>query len=50
MKYILGYRKTMRSKVRALLDEHATGTVVTLTSRRAARRYASTVSTERRRS
>lgn len=50
VKYILGYRKTMRPKVRALLDEHAAGTVVTLTSRRAARRYLATLATGPRRS
>ncbi len=38
IKYILGYRKNMRPKVRRLLDEHVTGSVVTLTSRRAVRR------------
>jgi adenylate kinase family enzyme len=45
VKYILGYRKTMRPKVHTLLDEHTAGTVVALTSRRAARRYLDTVST-----
>lgn len=37
--YILGYRKTMRPRVRRLLTEHATGTVITLTSRRAVRQF-----------
>lgn len=44
VKYILGYRRTMRPKVQKLLDEHATGDVVVLTSRRAARLYLDTVS------
>lgn len=39
VKYIVGYRRKMRPRVRNLLDEHATGTVTTLTSRRAVRRY-----------
>ena len=39
VKYILGFRKTMRPKVEGLISEHATGTVVRLRSRRAARRY-----------
>lgn len=45
VKYVLGYRKTMRPKVHELFGKHATGTVVTLTSRRAARRYLGAVST-----
>ncbi|ASU79137.1 topology modulation protein [Actinopolyspora erythraea] len=44
VKYILSYRTTMRPKVRTLLEEHATGNVIVLTSRRAARRYVETVS------
>lgn len=39
VKYILGYRRTMCPRVWRLLHEHATGTVTTLTSRRAVRRY-----------
>lgn len=40
VKYILGYRRTMRPRVRALLDEHGAKThLVTLTSRRQATRF-----------
>lgn len=44
VKYILGYRTTMRPKVRKLLHEHAAGDVVVLTNRRAARHYVETLS------
>jgi adenylate kinase family enzyme len=43
VRYILGYRRKMRPKVRRLLDEHATGTVTILTSRRAVRRFLRTL-------
>lgn len=43
--YILRFRKTTRPKVRQLLTEHATGEVVVLTSRRAARRFLHAVAT-----
>lgn len=39
VRYILGYRKHMRPRVRALLAEHAAGEVVILTSRLAVQRY-----------
>lgn len=40
VRYIWGYRKTMRPRVRTLLDEHGdNATLVTLTSRRQAARY-----------
>lgn len=39
VKYILGYRRTMRPKVQGLIAEHATGTAHTLRSRRQVRRF-----------
>lgn len=40
VRYIWGYRTTMRPRVRDLLDQHARhARLVTLTSRRQARRY-----------
>lgn len=39
VKYILGYRRTMRPKVEALIAEHATGRVTTLRSRRQVRQF-----------
>lgn len=44
--YIAGYRTNMQPKVRRLLKEHATGVVVTLTSRRAVRRYLRSIPTK----
>ncbi|MGW5789141.1 DNA topology modulation protein FlaR [Saccharopolyspora sp. NPDC003752] len=39
IKYILGYRRTMRPKVETLIAEHARGTAITLRSRREMRRF-----------
>jgi adenylate kinase family enzyme len=40
VRYVWGYRKTMRPKVRRLVDEHGSNaTLVTLTSRRQAARF-----------
>lgn len=46
LKYIWGYRKTMRPRVGQLLAEHGSGTLITLTSRRAAARFLRTVQME----
>jgi len=44
IRYILGYRRSMRPRVRRLLDQHARhADVVVLRSRRAARRYLTAV-------
>lgn len=39
IRYIWGYRKTMRPRVRTLLERGGNATLVTLTSRRQAARY-----------
>ncbi|MGI8311714.1 DNA topology modulation protein FlaR [Saccharopolyspora hattusasensis] len=39
IRYILGYRRTMRPKVDALIAEHASSHVITLRSRRQVRRF-----------
>lgn len=45
IRYILGYRRSMRPRVQRLLDEHARHTdLIVLHSRRAVRRYLATVS------
>lgn len=47
VRYIWGYRKTMRPKVRQLLDEHGSHVaLITLTSRRQAARFLAYVKTE----
>jgi adenylate kinase family enzyme len=46
VKYVWGYRKTMRPRMRHLLAEHGSATLITLTSRRAAARFLRTVRTE----
>jgi hypothetical protein len=49
VRYIIGYRRTMAPRVRALIAEHASGEVVILRSRRASRRYLATVTRARAR-
>lgn len=46
VKYILGYRQTMRPRMRDLLAEHGSATLITLTSRRAAARFLRTMQVE----
>jgi adenylate kinase family enzyme len=49
VRYIWGYRTTMRPRVRELLDQHGSHTrLVTLTSRRQARRYLTRQQTQTR--
>jgi adenylate kinase family enzyme len=46
VKYIWGYRQTMRPRMRDLLAEHDSATLITLSSRRAAARFLRTVQAE----
>ncbi|WP_374727565.1 topology modulation protein [Haloactinomyces albus] len=44
--YILGYRRTMRPKVQRLIAQHTTSRAITLTSRRAMRRFLRSLPTD----
>ena len=44
LRYVLGYRRKMRPRVRAKIDQFATGAeVIVLTNRRQARRFLSSI-------